>query len=198
MTDEAPDPPADMPSRPETPPGRDAQDRLRPRQARFVAEYLLDLNATQAAVRAGYGARNAKSQGSRLLKRDDVRAAVDAAIAARARRIEVSQDRVLLEYARLAFSDMRRFMDWGPRGVVLKDGGALDADETACVAEVSESKTAAGGTVRLKLHDKRGALDSLARHLGMSREAGPAGEAARGPVLRNRIDLTGGTDDAGN
>lgn len=66
------------------------------KQQRFIDEYLIDFNATQAAIRAGYSQNTAKQQGSRLLSNVDVRAAIDDAIRERNSRALVSQDAVLL------------------------------------------------------------------------------------------------------
>lgn len=68
---------------------------LNEKQLRFIDEYLVDLNATQAAIRAGYSAKTAKQQGSRLLTHDDVQAAVTERQQQRAERVQVSQDYVL-------------------------------------------------------------------------------------------------------
>ena len=89
---------------------------LNDRQSRFVAEYLVDLNATQAAIRAGYSAATANQIGARLLVNVKVAAAIAEAQAARSRRTEVTQDRVVLELARVAFGDPRRVMSWGRAG----------------------------------------------------------------------------------
>src|SRR4051794_41809085 len=89
---------------------------LNDRQACFVAEYLVDLNATQAAIRAGYSARTANEQAARLLANVSVAAAIAEAQAARSRRTEVTADRVMLELARVAFGDPRRGMSRGPGG----------------------------------------------------------------------------------
>ncbi len=68
---------------------------LTPKQARFVEEYLLDLNATQAAIRAGYSARNADKIGPELLGKTRVAEAVKAAQQARSGRTEITQDEVI-------------------------------------------------------------------------------------------------------
>jgi phage terminase small subunit len=161
--------------------------RLSPRQQRFIEEYLVDLNATRAAIRAGYARQSAARQGSRLLANARIRAAVDDAITLRSHRTGITQDQVLREYARLAFSDLRQVASWGPNGLTVIPSAALGDDAAAMLAEVHETRTAAGGTVRVKLHEKRGALDALARHLGLFNEApGPTGL-----VVRNDIDLGG-------
>jgi phage terminase small subunit len=141
--------------------------RLTDKQLRFVQEYLIDLNATQAAKRAGYSAKTAEQGGAQLLRNIKVAAAIKSAQGARAERTQITQDRVLKEYARIAFSNMKDFAEFGPEGVALKDLAAMDDDAARCVAEVSESTSKDGGSVRFKLHDKKGALDSIARHLGM-------------------------------
>ncbi len=140
---------------------------LTPRQRRFVDEYLIDLNATAAARRAGYSEKAARSYGTRLVKRPHVAAAIAAAKSDRSARTRVTQDMVIAEYARLAFADIREFVDWGPDGVALKPSDGLDDEQARCVAEVTETRTQHGGSRRVKLHDKKGALDALARHLGM-------------------------------
>ncbi len=68
---------------------------LTPKQARFVEEYLVDLNATQAAIRAGYSAKTAYSQGERLLRNVEVAAAVAEAKPARSERTKINQDWVI-------------------------------------------------------------------------------------------------------
>jgi phage terminase small subunit len=139
------------------------------KQARFVEEYLIDLNGKQAAVRAGYSAKSAEVQASRLLRNTAVQAALGEAMQARSQRTEVTADRVVAELAKLAFADMR---DYWPRPGETIDLHRLDEDRTAAVEEISISETVDPAGVlhrrtRLKLHDKKRALDSLARHLGM-------------------------------
>src|SRR4051794_35597617 len=140
---------------------------LNDRQCRFVAEYLVDLNATQAAVRAGYSARTARTQAADLLTNPNIAAAIAEAQAARGRRTEVTADRVVLELARVAFGDPRRVMSWGPGGVRLRPSAELADEEAAIVAEVGETTTKEGGSLRLKTVDKLGALRLLGQHLGL-------------------------------
>lgn len=140
---------------------------LNARQQRFVEEYLVDLNATQAAIRVGYSKKTAAEQASRLLTNVKIAEAVAEGRAKLSQRTGITQDRVLQEYARIAFSNMKEFAAFGPDGVKLKDLEDMDDDAARCVAEVSESTSKDGGSIRFKLHDKKGALDSIARHLGM-------------------------------
>ena len=94
---------------------------MTPRQHRFVEEYLVDLNATQAARRAGYSAKSAAGRGSRLLRNPAVAAAIEKAQDQRAARTQVSADRVVTELAKVAFGDPRRLFSWGPAGIELRD-----------------------------------------------------------------------------
>lgn len=84
---------------------------LTDRQRRFVEEYLVDLNATQAAIRAGYSKRTAASQGERLLRHVEVAAAVRAAQDARSKRTEVTQDRIVRELWGMAMADTNELVE---------------------------------------------------------------------------------------
>ena len=140
---------------------------LMPRQQRFVEEFLVDLNATKAAERAGYSPRTAYSQGQLLLKNVEVQGAIHDAMEARLERTEITQDMVLRELAGIAFNDMADVATWGADGLKLKDMADLAPEVRKSVAEVSETKTVHGGTVRVKFHDKLAALTLLGKHLGM-------------------------------
>lgn len=146
---------------------------LNAKQDRFVEEYLVDLNATQAAIRAGYSPKTAYSMGQRLLKNVGVQAAVQAEMDQRSKRVKITQDRVLQEYARLAFFDPRKlFCDNGKP----KDINELDDDTAAALAGLDvmeeyegtgESREFVGYTKKYKLANKLVALDSLGKHLGL-------------------------------
>jgi phage terminase small subunit len=138
------------------------------KQARFVEEYLVDLNATQAAIRAGYSEKNAFKIGARMVQKCTVvKDAIDAALAERSKRTEITADRVVKELARIAFVDFRQVTSWGPGGVRLLSSDELSDDEAAIVAEVSETTTETGGSLKVKRYDKLKALELLGRHLGM-------------------------------
>lgn len=140
---------------------------LTDKQRKFVSEYLVDLNATQAAIRAGYSAKTADRIGPELLGKTCVREAVEAAQKRREKRTEITQDRVLNELARVAFGNSRAVMSWGPGGLVLRNSDELTEDEAALVSEVRETTTKDGGSMALKTHDKMKALELLGKHLGM-------------------------------
>jgi phage terminase small subunit len=137
---------------------------LTPRQQRFVEEYLVDLNATQAAIRAGYSLETADVQGPRLLGNVGVAEAISAAKADRSRRTGITAERVLQELAALAFSDLGDYVAWDENGVRVRPSSEVD---TRAVLEVRQTVTKDGGSRSIKLHDKLGALVTLGRHLGM-------------------------------
>lgn len=143
---------------------------LSKRQQTFVAEYLTGLNAAEAARKAGYSEKTAESQGSRLLRNVKVAEAIHKAMGKRAERTEISQDRVLEELKRIAFGDLRDAVTWGPDGVSLKDCAGLTVEQAAAIAEVGETTTKEGGSVRIKRHDKVKALELIMRHMGMFTE----------------------------
>ena len=90
-----------------------SERKLTAKQARFVAEYLIDLNAAQAAIRAGYKPKAAKEMGYENLTKPHIRDAVNAARDALMDRLEISADKVLREVARCGFSDIRNYYDKG-------------------------------------------------------------------------------------
>lgn len=140
--------------------------KLTKKQQLFIDEYLIDLNATQAAIRAGYSAKTADQQGSRMLANVKVQQAVAKAMAARSKRTGVNQDRVVLELAKLAFVKMTDLVDSHGR---IKDD-ATD-DDLACIESVkyksSESDTGSSVEREVKISSKLRALELLGKHLGM-------------------------------
>ena len=136
-------------------------------QKRFVEEYLIDLNATQAAIRAGYSPNTAKSIASELLDRPDVADAVDKAIADRSKRTGINQDRVIQELAKIAFVNIRDVVD-------TEDATVLDSatpEDTACIesvrVKVFPTKDGEGVEREIKMSPKLKALELLGKHLGM-------------------------------
>ena len=137
------------------------------KQKRFCAEYLVDLNATQAAIRAGYSPASAGSIGYELLKKPDIRARIDKGIAEQERRTGINADRVLRELGRIAFVSAPDLVNMDD--ATLKEGAS--ADDLAAIASV-KVKTIPGpmgdGFEReIRLADKLKALELIGKHLGM-------------------------------
>lgn len=137
------------------------------KQKHFCEEYLIDLNATQAAIRAGYSARSAHSIATENMQKPAVRARIDEALATRSKRTGVNADRVVRELARVAFVNPSDVIDM--ESATLKDDAT--EDDTAAVASVKVKTipTADGqGMEReIKMADKLKALELLGKHLGM-------------------------------
>lgn len=143
---------------------------LTPKQAQFVREYLIDLNATQAAIRAGYSAKTAEWIGPQLLTKSHVASAVGAAQQKRGEKTGVTAERVVQEIARLAFFDPRKLLKSDGEPVPLQE---LDDDTAAAIAGVETAterqRGEEGVTVirKYKIADKNSALEKLAKHLGI-------------------------------
>lgn len=137
------------------------------KQKRFVEEYLIDLNATQAAIRAGYSPDTAGSIGNENLKKPEIKAAIDKAEADRSCRTGINQDRVLREIAKLAFLNPVDVIDMDAATV----RGEANRDDTACIASVKvKSIPTEDGEIterEVKTYDKLKALELLGKHLGM-------------------------------
>ena len=167
--------------------------RLNAQESRFVEEYLVDFDAKAAALRAGYPRRAAASTGARLLGDAPIAAAIEKAVAARREKIRVTADRVVEEYAHIAFANLHDFYDWDRGGAKLRPKGALTEADTAAIAELKTNGK--GGSVSVKLYNKMAALNALARHLGLfdpkargeKAERTIDGRDAR-EVLRERIE----------
>ena len=157
--------------------------RMTNRQKRFVEEYLIDLNAAQAAIRAGYSEKRANAIGYDLLTNTDIQNAIDAALAERAEKTKITAERVVKELAVLAFTDFRKAVAWGPDGVTLLPSGELSDGEAAIIAEVSETRSETGGSIKAKRYDKLKALELLGRHLGMFNDRIKIGGDADGPII---------------
>ncbi len=142
---------------------------MRPKQQRFVEEYLVDLNATQAAIRAGYSEKTAGQIGDENLKKPEIKEAIQARRKELSEKVEITQERVLKEYARIAFLDPRKLFDNTGAPLPIQD---LDDDTAAAiigldVVQVGNAEVGVGDVLKYKMADKKGALDSVARHLGM-------------------------------
>lgn len=143
------------------------------RQQRFVAEYLTDFNATQAAIRAGYSARTAASQGERLLRNVEIAAAVAQAAHKTATKLELTRERVLQETARIAFFDARKLFrdDGSPKSLHELDDDTAAAISGLDVLEEFETRdgerTQVGLVKKYRIADKNSALDRAAKLLAL-------------------------------
>lgn len=139
---------------------------LTEKQKIFVKEYLIDLNATQAAIRAGYSAKTADVQGSRMLGNVKVQQAIAEAMAERSKRTGINQDRVLTELARIGFCKITDVVD--PSTAKIREDAT--EDDLACIQSIKVKPGEFGTEREVKLYDKKAALVDIGKHLGMFKE----------------------------
>lgn len=164
--------------------------KLTAKQQRFCDEYLIDLNATQAAIRAGYSKKTANEQGARLLVNVSIQKKISELQKEREKRTEITQDSVLHELALIAFakaSDYARVVE--KDAMVEVDGNmvpVLDEDgnqvkyrtvEPILTDELTEDQKKAIAVIKkgrdgfeIKPYSKIQALELLGKHLGMFTE----------------------------
>lgn len=141
--------------------------KLTEKQRRFVEEYLIDLNATQAYIRAGY--KNYDSAGveaNKTLNNPKIRQAVDEAMAERSKRTGINQDRILQEIAKLALVNIDDVVD-------LKTGTikpTATKEDLACIQSIKIKPTEFGEEREIKFYDKKGSLELAGKHLGMFKD----------------------------
>lgn len=145
------------------------------RQRRFVEAYLANGFNAAGAYRVaytteGWSAERIAEEAKRVLRNPRISPLIDEAKAKAAERTSavidqyaITRERVAAELARMAFADSRRYFKWGKDGVAVRDSDELSADEAAAVVEVSQTVTDKGGTIRVKIADKRQALMDLAK-----------------------------------
>lgn len=149
--------------------------QLTAKQKVFVAEYLSDMNATRAAISAGYSPKSADCQASQLLANPKVADFIARKTAKRFEKLEITADRVIQELAKIGFSNMLDYMQVNENGNSFDmDFSALSRDQAAAIQEITVDATGGGGgdgerrrveRTRFKLGDKRGSLELLGKHL---------------------------------
>ena len=145
------------------------------RQWLFCQEFVVDENAAQAAIRAGYGEKGAKQQAARMLPNVDLQRALAALRAARAQRLEITADRVVQELALVAFSDIGQVMDFTGANVKLRPANAIQEQARRALASMKVKRYLEGHgddareveVTEFKFWDKLSALLKLGQHLGM-------------------------------
>lgn len=148
-----------------------------PKRARFVEEYLIDLNATQAAIRAGYSKKTAEVQGPRLLGNVRVASGIERLKAQRSAKVGITAERILEELRRLALSDVRGLFDEHGNLRAIADLTDEQAAAISSVEVVTKIIPGAKGEPadveyvhKIRSWDKPRALELLAKHLGIIRD----------------------------
>ena len=148
------------------------QLQLGARQQRFVDEYMVDLNATRAAIAAGYSKKTAAQAGWEVLRNPKVAAEVSRRQQLLSQRLEVSAENVLSELAKIGFASLGDFYRVNGDGHLEVDPQALaDPAKAAALSQIEIVENADGTqTIKIKLADKRAALNDLGRHLKLFEE----------------------------
>ena len=166
------------------------KDGLTEKQKRFCDEYLIDLNATQAAIRAGYSAETAGPIGGENLKKPIIAEYIKKRMGEREKRIEITQDFVLRELANIASANGTDFAQVDAKGdVTITATKKVPEAKRAAIASI---KQGANGT-EVKTYDKIRALELIGKHLGMFQ----TGNSASGNEVEDLAPLASmiGTDD---
>lgn len=143
---------------------------MSPREKLFIREYMKDFNALRAAIRAGYAESSAGIQGHRLVKK--YKAKIDAELAERNRRTDLSTDRVLREMALVALSNIFDYMEYSDDGMTVISSKELPYYLGAAISSVKYTPTKYGNQMEFKLHKKGRMLELLAQHLGLMDKEG--------------------------
>ena len=141
-------------------------DKLTSKQEKFCEEYMIDLNATEASIRAGYSKNTAAEIGCENLTKPHIQKRITKLKQKVSDRNEVTVDMVLGELKKIAFGDPRKLMEWNGDVVTIKCSKDLTDDEISMVGGIIQKKSKFGDTVEVKLNDKAGALDKIMRHIG--------------------------------
>lgn len=137
-------------------------DKLTAKQKAFCQEYLVDLNATQAAIRAGYSEDTARSIGCENLTKPDIQDFISQLQKERSERTQITADMVVQELAKIGFSDARNIVDDDNR---LKKPSEWDDNLAGAISSIEFGDVT--GMHKVKMWDKNAALEKLAKHLGM-------------------------------
>lgn len=151
---------------------------LSPKERRFVAEFLKDQNAKQAAIRAGYSPKTSETQGPRLYRKVQVRAAIDTELAKIQEKAGVTQERILNALLNIAEIDPRKLFH---RDGTLKKIHELPDDVALTIASI-ESDELKGHLKKIKFWDKPKALELLGRHLKMFVDRNEITDGSGAPV----------------
>jgi phage terminase small subunit len=148
---------------------------MTPKQKLFIKEYLVDLNATRAAIAAGYSEKGADVAGARLLGNVRVKEQIEQALTKVCAKLDITVEKVLGELAKLGFSNMQDYIVVTEEGFAYADLSKLTRDQAAAIQEITTDsyteRTGEGDEIRVvkkckfKLGDKRGSLELLGRYL---------------------------------
>ena len=151
------------------------RDTLTPKQQAFVREYLADFNGAQAAIRAGYSPRTARSIAQENLTKPDIQKAIEKATKRAAEQAGLTVDWVVSRLMALAGTDLGQVCEWDEDGSLkVKPTADLSCEQRLALASVRQTVSESGETRRtvleVKLADKIAPLEMLGRYLGLFKD----------------------------
>ncbi|AFY95482.1 terminase small subunit [Chamaesiphon minutus] len=141
-----------------------SQPLLTPKQERFCQEYIIDLNATQAATRAGYSVKTANQQAARMLTNVNIQARIAQLQEQRQERTQLTQDEVIDELGLIARANIEDFLTIENEQVKLQDFSKIDRKKLGVIQSIKKGRD---GSITLSLHSKMSALGELAQIMGL-------------------------------
>ena len=151
-------------------------EKLSPKEQRFVLEYLIDLNATKAAERAGYKSKNFGKLGYEL--RNKTRVFIQKEMRKRAKKLRISTEKVLRELALIGFSDIGEILDFSGEQIRLKSAREIDRHARKSIKSFKTKTTQKGEEFvvqenEFQLWDKLAALEKIAKHINLYEQLEP-------------------------
>lgn len=141
------------------------------RKELFAREYIIDYNATKAAIRAGYSEKTAYSQGHRLLKDAEINRLIKQFKQERIERLEFTADDVLRELGAVAFSDITDVVTVIDDKLLIQNTEDLPPLVAKSIESIKETTGEYGGSITVKLHSKLTALQTLGKHFGIIKDS---------------------------
>lgn len=138
-------------------------NKLTPKMEKFIDEYLIDLNATQAAIRAGYSKKTAQQIGSENLSKPIIQEEIAKRKNSAAKKLEITRESVLKELAAIGFTNATDFITVSGRAVLIRDTDTVAPEKLSALASVKDGVNG----IEIKMHDKVRALELLGKHLGL-------------------------------
>lgn len=140
------------------------------KQVKFCQKYIETGNSTEAAIFAGYSKKTAHSQGSRLLENVKIKAYLESIWNKAAEKEGITATKIIDELAKIGFSDIKNYLKYNNRAIVLIDSNKLTQVQSGAISEIKMTETAYGRNVSLKLYNKVEALEKIAKMMGLITE----------------------------
>lgn len=144
---------------------------LTPKQEKFCQKYI-ELGNASEAYRQTYNSSEMKSETVNRkakveLDKGKIRARIQELQDRHLKRHDITVDGIIAEYAKIGFSNIKNYVKWTPYSLTLIESESIPDEQSSCIQEITQTVTKDGGSIKFKLHDKKGALDSLGRHFGI-------------------------------